>query len=160
MNSFLEVICFTFLILCCKCFWGIRIRKAIRKNEYPKRKDRDRYYSEFVFKFNYLYFKHKKYVSKFDFYGNLVTFAWAIIYFVSGIIYVYIYKSFFCEVIYYLNLTVFCGGVIFVFFYVILTKPDKNSIFFSYKEQKMNQIIIYVLLFVYAVLCITSLIKR
>ena len=155
MNGLLELLCFTFVILFFKSvFWGRRIRHEIECNEYHK--DKDRYISEIMLKFNYLYLRSKKYISNLNFYGNLLTFIWAVVYFFSGIVYLYIYKSVFGEIIYYTNIAFIVILCLVGLCYSVLSKPRKDSRF--YKRDLIRRIIILVCLAIAAVLLIEKII--
>ena len=99
MFNLLDLICITFLILFYKtAFWAMRVRNDIESNEYHK--NQKKYIEQVMFKPHYLYFQHKNYVSPLNFYGNLITFIFAVLFFINGIIYLYVCNSKIGEIIY------------------------------------------------------------
>ena len=119
MFNLLDLICITFLILFYKtAFWAMRVRNDIESNEYHKNKKK--YIEQVMFKPHYLYFRHKNYVSPLNFYGNLITFIFAVLFFINGIIYLYVCNSKIGEIIYFV---VICAMVLSAFYAVYFYKP-------------------------------------
>ena len=109
MFNLLDLICITFLILFYKtAFWAMRVRNDIESNEYHK--NQKKYIEQVMFKPHYLYFRHKNYVSPLNFYGNLITFIFAVLFFINGIIYLYVCNSKIGEIIYFV---VICAIVLY-----------------------------------------------
>ena len=146
MFNLLDLICITFLILLYKTgFWAMRVRNDIESNEYHKNKKK--YIEQVMFKPHYLYFRHKNYVSPLNFYGNLITFIFAVLFFINGIIYLYVCNSKIGEIIF---CVVICAIVLYgilsafhaVYFYEF---PDRRR----KRRQKVDKILTIVVILVF-----------